>query len=42
MQALLDAAGELDRKAPEGRKHVHRRAMLATLAFAGVRMGELL
>jgi integrase len=42
LRALLDAAGELDRKAPPRRKHVHRRAMLATLAFAGVRIGELL
>lgn len=42
IQTLLDAAGELDRQAPEGRKHVKRRAMLAVLAFAGVRIGELL
>lgn len=40
--ALLDAAGELDREAQEGRQHVHRRAMLATLTFAGLRLGELL
>ena len=40
--ALLDAAGELDREAQEGRRHVHRRAMLATLTFAGLRLGELL
>jgi hypothetical protein len=32
----------LDRQAPVGRKHVKRRAMLAVLAFAGVRIGELL
>jgi integrase len=42
IRALLEAAGELDREAPEGRKHVHRKAMLAFLAFAGVRLGELL
>jgi integrase len=40
--ALLDAAGELDRDAPEGRRHVERRAMLATLTFAGLRISELL
>jgi integrase len=40
--ALLDAAGDLDRDAPASRRHVHRRAMLATLTFAGLRLGELL
>jgi len=39
--ALLDAAGELDRKASRGRTHVERRAMIATLTFAGLRIGEL-
>jgi integrase len=39
---LLDAAGDLDREAPKGRQHIHRRAMLATLTFAGLRLGELL
>ncbi|MDQ6779173.1 MAG: site-specific integrase [Actinomycetota bacterium] len=39
--ALLDAAGELDREAPYGRRHVQRRLMLATLLFAGLRLGEL-
>jgi integrase len=39
--ALLDAAGECDRKASKGRTHVERRAMLATLVFAGLRIGEL-
>jgi integrase len=39
--ALLDAAGELDREAPYGRRHVPRRLMLATLLFAGLRLGEL-
>jgi integrase len=40
--ALLDAAGELDRTAAKDRQHVHRRAMIATLTFAGLRIGELL
>jgi integrase len=41
ISALLDAAGELDRKAPKDRRHVERRAMVATLTFAGLRIGEL-
>jgi len=40
--ALLDAAGELDREAPEGRRHIERRGMLATLAFAGLSISEML
>jgi integrase len=40
--ALLDAAGELDSRARRDRRHVARRAMLATLVFAGLRIGELL
>jgi integrase len=43
--ALLDAAGELDARAAighPGHRHVHRRAMLSTLTFAGLRLGELL
>jgi integrase len=39
--ALLDAAGELDREAPYGRRHVPRRVMLATFVLAGLRIGEL-
>jgi integrase len=39
--ALLDAAGELDREARRDRRHVPRRALLATLVFAGLRIGEL-
>jgi integrase len=39
--ALLEAAGELDREAPYGRRHVPRRLMLATLLFAGLRIGEM-
>jgi len=42
IQALLDAAGELDAKAPCHRRHVERRVMLAVLTFAGLRIGELL
>jgi integrase len=38
--ALLDAAGELDREARADRR-VPRRAILATLTFAGLRIGEL-
>jgi integrase len=40
--ALLDAAGKLDAGAKVDRRHVHRRAMIATLTFAGLRIGELL
>jgi integrase len=39
--ALLEAAGERDSAAREDRQHVHRRAMLAVLVFAGLRIGEL-
>lgn len=41
IRALLDAAGELDRAAQPACQHVERRAMLATLTFAGLRIGEL-
>ncbi|HUN77414.1 MAG TPA: tyrosine-type recombinase/integrase [Solirubrobacteraceae bacterium] len=41
IEALLDAAGELDRMAHPACQHVERRAMLATLTFAGLRIGEL-
>jgi integrase len=47
VEALLDAAGELDRRAETcgGQDQrgglVYRRALLATLVFAGLRMGEL-
>jgi integrase len=41
MAALLDAAGELDRGAREDRRHVERRAIVAVLTFAGLRIGEL-
>jgi integrase len=43
--ALLDAAGELDSRAAvghPGHRHIRRRAMLATLTFGGLRLGELL
>ncbi len=39
--ALLDAAGRLDAKAASNRRHVERRAMLAVLVFAGLRINEL-
>lgn len=39
--ALLDAAGELDREAHPACRHIQRRAMIATLAFAGLRISEL-
>ncbi len=39
---LLEAAGELDREATKDRRHVQRHAMIATLTFAGLRIGELL
>lgn len=41
IEALLDAAGELDRDAAAARQHVRRRAMIATLIYAGLRIGEL-
>jgi integrase len=39
--ALLDAAGELDREAKSNGK-VPRRAILSTLVFSGLRIGELI
>ncbi len=39
--ALLGAAGELDRDAASNRRHIKRRAMLAVLVFAGLRINEL-
>lgn len=39
--ALIDAAGEQDAEARGDRKHIERRAMLAVLTFAGLRIGEL-
>jgi integrase len=41
IRALLDAAGEIDQRARIDRRHVRRRAMIATLAFAGLRVSEL-
>ncbi len=41
IDALLAAAGELDRGAREDRQHVHRRALVSTLMFAGLRINEL-
>lgn len=42
IEALLQAAGQLDRQARPDRRHVPRQAMLATLVFGGLRLGELL
>jgi integrase len=42
IRAPLDGAGELDRAARRDRRHIPRRAILATLVFAGLRIGELL
>jgi integrase len=39
--ALLEAAGELDREATRERQHIPKRAILATMIFAGLRIGEL-
>lgn len=39
--ALLTAAGELDRRARADRRHVARRAIVATLVFGGLRIDEL-
>lgn len=39
--ALLDAAGEMDRAALPAGHHIARRAMLAVLVFAGLRISEL-
>jgi integrase len=41
IEALLDAAGELDRE-PQRQGVAHRRATMATLVLAGLRIGELL
>jgi integrase len=47
IEALLDAAGQLDRRAGTRGGHdqmgglIYRRALLATLGFAGLRMSEL-
>ncbi len=41
ISALLDAAAQMDAEARKGREHVRRRALLAVLIFAGLRVGEL-
>jgi integrase len=41
IEALLAAAGQLDDEARADRSHISRRAMIATLVFAGLRIGEL-
>jgi integrase len=40
--ALLDAARALDGEARSDHRHINRRAMLAVLVLAGLRLGELL
>ncbi len=42
IEALLEAAGELDAGARIDRRAMPRRALLATLTFAGLRIGEAL
>jgi integrase len=41
IEALLAAAGQLDDEARADRSHIARRAIIATLVFAGLRIGEL-
>jgi integrase len=41
IDALLASAGKLDSEARADRSHVERRAMIATLIFAGLRISEL-
>jgi integrase len=40
--ALLDAAGAMDREARSDRRALSRRALIATLVFAGLRISEAL
>jgi integrase len=42
IEALLMAAEQLDGEASTGRRHIARRAMIATLLFSGLRISELL
>jgi integrase len=42
IEALLDAAGELDARARPDRRHIPRRTMLAVLVYGGLRVGEML
>jgi hypothetical protein len=39
---LLSAAGELDQEATRDRRHIARKAMIATLCFSGLRIDEML
>ena len=41
IEALLEAAQQLDEEATDRDSHIERRAMVATLVFAGLRIGEL-
>jgi integrase len=42
IETLLTAAGELDARAQSDKRHVARKAMIATLTFAGLAIGEML
>ena len=41
IKVLLEAAQQLDEEATDRDSHIERRAMVATLVFAGLRIGEL-
>jgi integrase len=41
IETLLDAAGEMDRRALPEHAHIKRRAVLATMIYAGLRIGEV-
>jgi integrase len=41
IEALLGAAGALDQEATRERQHLHKRATLAAMVFAGLRISEL-
>jgi integrase len=41
ISALLGAAAALDKKATKERQHIERRAMIAVMAFAGLRISEV-
>jgi integrase len=42
IESLLQAAADLDRRAPWGKRHIARHAMLSVLVFGGLRLGEML
>jgi integrase len=41
IEALLAAAGELDTEATRGRSHLAKRAVIATMIYGGLRIGEV-